>query len=287
MRWLILACVLSVAGCATPGFVDVPSENQNSRVNYLVIHFTTENFEDSLKLLTQTSENPVSAHYLVPAPGDETYKSLSLRIHRLVPEYRRAWHAGISYWGGVEALNNNSIGIEIVNLSACVDHDPDTESPTPEEQTCVFLEYPDEQLELLFGLIAEIMARYTEIDAVDVVGHADIAPDRRVDPGPLFPWQRLYELGIGAWYDEDTFVTYRDVFEIEMPDLATLQRALHSYGYEIAETGEYDVQTRFVVRAFQMHFRPADISGKFDTETAAILFALTDKYRPGLPAGPD
>jgi N-acetyl-anhydromuramyl-L-alanine amidase AmpD len=283
VRVLIYSTLLLAAGCSSMQLIDVPSENHNSRIQYLVIHFTSENFAESLRLLTRRTDNPVSVHYLVPEPGDDTYDRPSLRIHRLVPESRRAWHAGRSFWAGADALNDTSVGIEIVNQSACVDNDPETESPTPEDQTCRFLDYPEEQLALVIELAQDILERNPEIDPVDVIGHGDIAAGRRVDPGPHFPWKRLYANGIGAWYDDETVAMYREQFDQEAPDLASIQAALGKYGYLIEETGKNDTQTRFVMRSFQMHFRPSDASGEIDAETAAILFALNDKYRSNLP----
>ena len=281
MRSVLLLCVYClVSACSALNIVNAPSQNHNSRVNYLAIHFTSEHFAESLRLLTQPTDRPVSAHYLVPEPGDESYDRRSLRVHQLVPESRRAWHAGTSFWHGEESLNDRSIGIELVNRSYCSDNDPDIETPAPENQTCVFYDFSEEQIALLVRLTGEIIERFPDIDPVDVVGHADIAPDRKVDPGPRFPWRQLYEQGIGAWYDLETVDRYREQCRHDMPDIALIQRALLAYGYQIEETGENDPQTRFVVRAFQMHFRPSDHSGQIDEETSAILFALLAKYRP-------
>lgn len=285
MRILLPVLSLLGLGCSSLPVIDAPSVNHNSRVNYLIIHFTSEHFAESLRLLTQRTGSPVSSHYLVPEPGDETYTRGQLRIHRLVAEDRRAWHAGRSYWAGAESLNNNSIGIEIVNRSACVDNNPEIENPVPEDQSCTFLEYPEEQLELVAELAADILDRYPDIDPVDVIGHADIAPGRRVDPGPLFPWKRLHELGVGAWYDDAAVGKYLARFDSQMPSIEEIQTALNTYGYQIELTGENDVQTRFVVRAFQMHFRSADVSGQIDAATVAILFALNEKYRSELSSG--
>lgn len=282
MLRVVFVVLLMLAGCTSISVVDVPSANYNSRINYLILHFTSEDFAESLRLLTQRTDRPVSVHYLVPETGDPTYPRKTLKIHRLVTEDRRAWHAGLSHWAGAAALNDTSVGIEIVNQSACVDNVPDTETPTPEDQTCTLLDYREEQIELVIRLAADILERNPDIDPVDVIGHGDIAPTRRVDPGPLFPWKRLYERGIGAWYDDDVYARYREQFAADMPDLAVIQSALEAYGYLIDETGENDVQTRFVVRAFQMHFRPSDFSGVVDTETAAIVFALVEKYRAEL-----
>jgi N-acetyl-anhydromuramyl-L-alanine amidase AmpD len=278
-RISILLAWLAIGACSSVPMHDAPSANQNSRIQHLVIHFTSEHFQESLRLLTQKTDRPVSVHYLVPEPGDETYDRRRLVVHRLVPEERRAWHAGQSYWAGADVLNDSSIGIEIVNRSACVNNNPESEEPTPEDQVCTFLEFPDEQVELVIDLVQGILERNPEIDPVDVIGHADIAPGRRVDPGPKFPWKRLYDAGIGAWYDEDAVMHYRQRFKSGLPRIVEVQQALGRYGYAIEESGELDAKTRFVIRTFQMHFRPEDISGVADAETVAILYALNDKYR--------
>ena len=279
-RLLITCLVVLAAGCSPFPVVDDASRYQESRINHLVLHFTSEHFERSLELLTGRGESRVSVHYLVPAPGDETYPHRNLRVYRLVPEERRAWHAGRSYWSGTTSLNDSSIGIEIVNESACVNDDPDTDEPTPEEQICRLFDYPEAQIDLVIRLAADILKRNEDIAPVDVVGHGDIAPTRRVDPGPRFPWKRLYDNGIGAWYDDETVARYRRQLETFPPGIALVQQALDAYGYPIEETGEDDVQTRFAVRAFQMHFRQSNYDGQVDAETASILFALLEKYRP-------
>ena len=277
---LAIACWLALTACSAQRYVDMSSANQGSRVDHIVIHFTGERFGDALRLLTERTAIPVSAHYLVPERGDPTYPRRRLRVHRLVDEQRSAWHAGESHWHGVDALNARSIGIEIVNPSRCIDIDPGLEPSTPANQRCVFHDFDPEQLELVVALVHDILERYPRIDPVDVVGHADIAPARRADPGPHFPWRLLYERGIGAWYDDATVAKYRRRFEAQPPSLALLQRALRIYGYEVAESGVNDPQTQFVLRAFQMHFRPSNWSGQPDPETAAILFTLIEKYRP-------
>ena len=279
------AVLYTLAACGGSPVVDVASTSHSGRVDHLVIHFTSESFAESMRLLTQRTDTPVSAHYLVPARDDPTYPRRRLRIHRLVDEGRRAWHAGRSDWRGVTALNARSIGIEIVNRSRCVDDLADPPSQTPESQSCVFLDYDPEQIELVVELALEILERHPDIDPVDVVGHADIASDRRVDPGPTFPWRTLYERGIGAWYDSDTALEYVALFAARPPELTLLQRALSAYGYRVEHSGAADTQTRFALRAFQMHYRPSDWSGEPDAETAAILFALIEKYRPSALAG--
>ena len=276
---VVVAASCTLAACSPLRFVDVESETQSSRIDYLVIHFTSADYAESMRVLTQRTERPVSSHYLVPERGDPTYPRQRLRVHRLVDENRRAWHAGQSYWRGEEALNGSSIGIEIVNQSGCMATDPGSEPGTPQDR-CQFHDFDAEQIDLVIELALDILDRHPRIDPVDVVGHADIASNRRLDPGPTFPWRTLYENGIGAWYDDETVAGYRERFEAEQPDLVLLQRGLNAYGYDIEDTDEYDRQTRAVLRAFQMHFRPSDWSGQPDAETAAIVFALLEKYRP-------
>ena len=276
---LLVAASCALVACSSLRFVDVESENQSSRIDHVVIHFTTADFAESQRLLTQRTERPVSAHYLVPENGDPTYPRRRLQVHRLVDEEQRAWHAGQSYWRGREALNASSIGIEIVNRSACTGIDPLSEAVVPED-ACVFHDFDAEQIDLVIELVLGILERHPRIDPVDIVGHADVASNRRMDPGPKFPWRRLHEHGIGAWYDDDAAARYRERFEADPPDLALLQQALNAYGYDVDVTGEIDAQTRFVLRAFQMHFRPSNWSGIPDAETAAIAFALLEKYWP-------
>jgi N-acetylmuramoyl-L-alanine amidase len=298
---LLLFTLLSTAlpGCGSQ--VRVASENFNSRVSLLVIHHTTENFADSLHTLTERSGYPVSSHYLIPEPDDPTYDRGKLRVYELVPETHRAWHAGESYWGGRTSLNDQSIGIELVNRTWCHRSPIDTgngiveaagaQAPgTIDESTaipdaalagiCFFPDFAESQIELLVGLLDDILRRYPSIKPTQIVGHSDIAPDRKIDPGPRFPWQRLHRLGYGAWYDDDTVIRYWERFRQQPLPLRNVQQALSAYGYGIEVSGKFDVQTRNVLRAFQMHFRPSQSYGRITTETVATLFALIEKYYP-------
>ena len=280
---LIIAGLLLVTGCATKDTVVIESENQDTRVRIIVIHHTTGNFKGSLDILTKDSGNPVSSHYLIPEPGDASYSEKDLKLYSLVPEEGRAWHAGSSYWAGKTSLNDMSVGIELVNQTYCLK----SKQPTPTEQAdqatakiCFYPDFADSQIEILTDLLSGILARHTEVKPTDIIGHADIAPQRKIDPGPRFPWQRLYRLGYGAWYDDDTVFRFWEQFRLEMPPVLKLQTALNSYGYNIELSGEHDEQSRNVVRAFQMHFLPWQVSGEFNDETVAVLYALLEKYRP-------
>ncbi len=260
--------------------VYVDSTNHNSRIDYVVIHATAENFGESLRLLSTRTENPVSSHYLIPEVGDPSYPRSSLRVYSLVPEHRRAWHAGASYWAEETNLNDRSIGIEVVNEFECTG----TDLPVPEIELdkvqCHFVPFSGQQIELLVDLLHSIQERYPGISPIDIVAHSDIAIMRKSDPGPLFPWKQLYEQGIGVWPDETLAAKYLTQFSTELPSLNTVQAALLALGYQIEVTGEYDKQTQFVVRAFQLHFRPSNYSGEIDEESLALLWALLEEHRP-------
>ena len=277
----LIVVMLFTVGCDSNNTVVVNSENQDTRVRIVVIHHTTADFQDSLDVLTKKSDRPVSSHYLVPEPGDPSFSGKDLRLYSLVREEGRAWHAGRSYWAGKTALNDISIGIELVNQTYCRKSEEAIAPDTTDQQSASICFYPDfaePQLEILLNLLEGILARHTGIKPTHIVGHSDIAPQRKIDPGPRFPWQRLYRLGYGAWYDDDTVVKYWEQFRMEMPTVLTLQTALHTYGYGIELSGEADQQTHNVVRAFQMHFLPWQVTGEFDAQTAATLYALLEKY---------
>ena len=276
----LLVITALLAGCGEPRVWNVPSANHNSRVQHLVLHFTSENHAESLRLLTRPTDAPVSAHYLIPDPRDPGWGRDDVIVLRLVPEGRRAWHAGRSHWAGTTALNDSSIGIEIVNVSRCETPAGMNAVQDPEERDCVFQPYDERQIEVLVELLKGILERHPDIDPQDVVGHADITPGRRVDPGPLFPWARLHAAGIGAWYETTTVVRHRQRLESAPLETAFVQKALEAWGYDVEVTGTLDADTRFALEAFQMHFRPRLHDGQADVETVAILLALIERYRP-------
>lgn len=238
----------------------------NSRVRFVVMHYTAADFKTSVDLLTHAA---VSAHYLVPDPSDPSYRETGhkdVKIFNLVDEKDRAWHAGVSSWRGRNNLNDTSIGIEIVN-----------QATDDGQGHFTFPPFHPQQISAVKELAANIIQRYPDISPVNVVGHSDIAPGRKSDPGAAFPWQQLSEAGVGAWYDESTKVKYATQFSQAMPSVQDIISKLKTYGYDVAgiirPNGVKDL-----IRAFQLHFRPADYSGKIDIETAAILYALVEKY---------
>ncbi|MGY0577014.1 MAG: penicillin binding protein PBP4B [Paraglaciecola chathamensis] len=274
---LISILTVGIVSCATMPISDMPSKNFGHRVKFLVMHFTAIDYQKSVHALVD--EGGLSAHYLIPESNDPSYPNDSLEILKLVDEDKRAWHAGNSVWQGRSELNDSSIGIEIVNVPEChVDSEAKTTSEHGENRLCVFPDYDPKQIELLIALSKDILARNPDISPTRVVGHADIAPARKNDPGPRFPWFELYQAGIGAWYDNDTFEQYWQRFNQYQPNFGLVQSALRAYGYNVLETGIRDEQTRNAISAFQMHFLPWQVTGKADSKTAAAIFALLDKY---------
>lgn len=236
-----------------------PAYGQDQRVRHVVLHYTSLNEEKSLRVLTQRD---VSSHYLIGDGYDDN-------IYALVDENKRAWHAGVSKWKNIDNINFSSIGIEIVNeTTGSVEID--------------FKDYTEKQIQKTGKLVQDIVRRYN-IEPTNVVGHSDISPDRKHDPGPKFPWKRLYdEYGVGAWYDESDKNFYLPLFDYSQFDnysfIYQVQSDLRKYGYNITPTGSWDNQTKIVIRAFQYHFRPEKYDGILDAETWSILQALLKKY---------
>ena len=141
-----------------------------------------------------------------------------------------------------------------------------------------FYPFTDDQIKKVAVLLKDIIARYN-LEPTSILGHSDIAPQRKQDPGPLFPWEELYkDYQIGMWYDEDA----KSSFMTSYSTLTTpfeVQTQLEKFGYKVDKTGQYDKQTTNVIRAFQFHFRPAKYDGIMDSETYAILLALNTKYK--------
>jgi len=278
-RTMLLAIALGVGGCAASSIVDVPSANQDGRVRFLVLHFTDENFDRSLDLLTRPHENPVSSHYLVSRAGE--YGRSTPTVLRLVDESRRAWHAGPSRFQGHELLNDDSVGIEIVYESHCPREPPRPAGTSPGEfeASCAYPPYPADQIAVVTRLAQDIIRRHPEIDATRVVGHSDVQPENKTDPGPRFPWAQLASAGVGAWYDAADVDYYRAYFAAREPSILLLQEALAAYGYGNEASGVVDRRTRDLLFAFQSHFLPSHRTGQADAETAATLLALLAKYR--------
>ncbi|WP_300531594.1 N-acetylmuramoyl-L-alanine amidase [Maricaulis sp.] len=210
--------------------IDTPSPNFNDRklpVSLIILHYT--GMKDGPTALARMCDEDaqVSAHYMVEEDG---------RIFRLVAEDKRAWHAGVSSWGGKSDINSASVGIEIVNGG----HDfglPD---------------FPQVQIDAVIALTREVMQRH-RIKPAQVIGHSDIAPGRKIDPGEVFPWNQLVSAGCA--------LSPADL----RPDGLDCEAALKAIGYGL-EPG-----LPAVVEAFQRRYRPASITGIIDDETEALI----------------
>ena len=287
---ILLSICSFLTSCTSDGLSieEVHSKNYGQRIKFLIMHYTGGDYQNSLQALVQKGN--VSSHYLIPESHDKTYLNDELKVIELVKENERAWHAGSSYWQGRSAVNDQSIGIEIVNASKCKNLPQEqtglakgqrlVNETLPAKKMCFFPDYDPKQIELLIELSKEILKKNPDISPTNIIGHSDIAPKRKSDPGPRFPWYQLYQAGIGAWYEQDTVIKYWQLFDLQMPNVGLIQQALHRYGYEIQESGELDSQTQSVLHAFQTHFIPWKISDRIDEQTVATLFALLEKYMP-------
>jgi thiamine-phosphate pyrophosphorylase len=228
-----------------------PSPNHGPRlrpISSLVLHYTGMKTGESALALLCNPNSKVSAHYVVEEDG---------RVIQLVPESRRAWHAGISFWAGESDMNSASIGIEVVH--------PGYLDPRP---------YTAAQIEATAALARDICRRHA-IPPERVLAHSDIAPGRKRDPGEFFPWEELARRGVGRIVEETDCEGASTVAPgDEGAKVASLQRDLAAYGYGIEETGVYDAQTVAVVEAFQRHFRRAKVDGRADGETRVALAHL-------------
>jgi N-acetylmuramoyl-L-alanine amidase len=218
--------------------VDRPSPNQDTRgdapIDMLVLHYTgMKTAEEALARLCDP-EAAVSAHYSIDQDGT---------IYAHVPETERAWHAGVSYWAGERNVNARSIGIELVNPGHEFGYVP----------------FAEAQLAALIELAQGILVRHA-IPAKRVVGHSDVAPVRKKDPGELFPWWRLAAEGVGVWPAS------------QMQSSGDFATDLARFGYGVPP--DVDAPLEYVITAFQRHFRPTCVDGIADAECAELLASL-------------
>jgi len=225
-------------------YIHYPSPNfdyrpEGAKIDTVIIHYTAVSKEEALHILT-SPEWQVSSHYLIDETGE---------LYLLVPEEYRAWHAGVSHWAGRDNMNHYSIGIELVNDGAN--------------------EFSTEQIRVLKELLDEVSARY-EIE--DYLGHSDVAPGRKIDPGRLFPWEKLAQYGYGKYPQvEKPALNY--IIE-EGEGLLACQQKLFQLGYKIELSGKYDATSSDVINAFKMHYNPSDYSDEWDIYNDMILDSL-------------
>ncbi len=272
-RLMLLLALVVLVGCAPKGIedrgaykVDVRRQAQAAypRVKVLVIHYTAGDYDSSLATLTGQD---VSAHYLIARlPPQSGGKPV---VTQLVPESDLAWHAGVSFWRGATRINDTSVGIELENHGF-----------KRVGGQKAFYPFDPAQIDALEKVAFAIITRY-QIAPENVVAHADVAPQRKDDPGPLFPWQALAQKGIGAWPDPQRVAFYLNGRNVYAPvDQQQLLTVLSRYGYQVTP-GMSDSQQKRVIIAFQMHFRQARYDGIADAETLAVAQALLEKYGQG------
>ena len=235
--------------------IAAPSPNFNERrapPDMLVLHYTGMQTGEAALARLRDAEAQVSAHYLIEEDG---------RIFGLVPEERRAWHAGRGVWQGEDDCNAASIGIEIVNPGHEFGYRP----------------FPEAQVRAVIALAADIRTRWSIPDA-RIIAHSDLAPERKQDPGELFPWKRLAEAGHGLWFDPAPERVAALGADLSPGDeglgVIVLRSGLHRLGYGLKPGGDYDDETRLTVEAFQRHWRPDRVDGVADGETRARLVGL-------------
>jgi N-acetylmuramoyl-L-alanine amidase len=217
---------------------------EGTPIDVLVLHYTGMPSAAAALARLCDPDAKVSAHWFIDEDGTTT---------ALVPEQRRAWHAGVSFWRGVGQLNDRSIGIELVNPGHAFGYRP----------------FPEAQLAALIALCRDILARHP-IPARNVVAHSDIAPDRKQDPGELFPWARLAQAGIGLWpgpAPEEAVGLPAIGPGAAGVQVAALRRGLRRIGYRIGELGGWNAPLAQVVAAFQRHWAPHRTDGIADGET--------------------
>lgn len=217
-------------------------------IDMLLLHYTgMETGEAAIDWLCR-EESGVSCHYVVEEDGS---------ILQLVPEEKRAWHAGKSEWLGETDTNSRSIGIEIVN--------PGHGNGYPD--------FPNDQIAAVIGLCGDIVDR-NRIAPRMVLAHSDVAPGRKQDPGEKFPWARLFEKGVGLWVAPDDDVADPISPGDNSEQVAEVQALLSAFGYGLKITGDYCEKTKACVAAFQMHFRQNGVSGLADLGTRGTLERL-------------
>ena len=215
------------ANFTSPNFTD-----RKKSIEYIIVHFTEVPFDLALNRLID-NESEVSSHYLIKEDGE---------IFQLVADDKIAWHAGKSFWKGQSALNQNSIGIELDNLGNN--------------------KFSREQINSCLTLSKVLVQKYA-MPPINFIGHSDVAPDRKIDPGIFFDWQFFANNDLGIWHDVSG-LEYKELYHFGDKGnmIRKLQHNLAQLGYKIEESSEFDMQTNYVIRAFQSKFYPELIRKK-------------------------
>lgn len=231
--------------------IDAPSANFDSRTappDMVVLHYTGMDSGEAALTRLRDPKAKVSAHYLIEEDG---------RIFALVAEERRAWHAGVSFWKGERDVNSVSIGVELVNPGHDLGYRP----------------FAPMQIEALIALLDAVRGRW-DIPNDRILGHSDVAPARKIDPGELFDWRALAQAGHGLWVEPPASPGAPLSIGDEGTGVFALQAGLTRLGYDCAPSGRFDPHTAMIITAFQRHWRPDKVDGIADGETRARLVHL-------------
>lgn len=231
--------------------IPAPSPNFDARKappDMVVLHYTGMPTGEEALARLRDPRGKVSAHYLIEEDG---------RVFSLVAEARRAWHSGVSFWKGERDINAVSIGIELVNPG----------------HEWGYRAFPEPQIGVLIELIGDIRSRW-EIPDARILGHSDVAPERKTDPGELFAWKRLAEAGHGLWLEPPAAPGPALALGDDGTGVFALQAGLTRLGYDSAPSGRFDAHTAAIITAFQRHWRPDRVDGIADGETRARLVHL-------------
>ncbi|MGL5354976.1 MAG: N-acetylmuramoyl-L-alanine amidase, partial [Cetobacterium sp.] len=224
-KLIFLIFTLVLSSCTSPKYSvntsKYKSKSYNERVRFVILHYTALNDERSITALTK---NNVSSHYLVTQKIEDS-------VYSLVPDTKRAWHAGVSYFDGYKNLNDNSIGIEISNLGySSANKQNASNLKKGIVDTSMFYMYNDAQIFKIGMLLKELTTKY-KINPKYILGHSDISPTRKFDPGPKFPWKYLYDkYGVGAWYNTKDFNLYYSQKLLDTMSIKDLKKELQDYG---------------------------------------------------------
>jgi len=231
--------------------IPAPSPNFDARrapPDMIVLHYTGMPSGAEALARMRDPQAKVSAHYLIEEDG---------RVFSLVAEERRAWHAGVSFWKDERDVNAVSIGIELVNPG----------------HEWGYRAFPDAQIEVLIALLDEVRGRWTIPDG-RILGHSDVAPERKTDPGELFPWKQMAQAGHGLWLEPPAAPGPALSVGDDGTGVFALQAGLTRLGYDSAPSGQFDARTAAIITAFQRHWRPERVDGIADGETRARLVHL-------------
>ena len=224
---------------------------RNEKIKYIIIHYTgTRSLQEALNIF-KDKNSQVSCHWLISKRG---------KLYKIVDEKNVAWHAGVSYWKGERKLNNNSIGIELDNIGHGLNYKI----------------FSNTQMNVLEKLLKLLFKKYN-IKKQNVLGHSDIAPDRKLDPGELFKWDRLAKKNL-AYYPfvkKNTFNKFFFKLGDKSKEIKKIKLKLIKIGYKCSQDNNFDIYLKLLVEAFQRRFLPEKINGIIDEKVYSRILDVS------------